>query len=265
MKKIIILTTAFLLFINTAFSQQKEEVFHLSWMTDGILLGGALTLDSTDLLCDKVLKLNRMELPSTFDLSSVPSIDRAFMNPYSKGLDLTASATEGLLFAAPAIFLTLDKKEYLTVYTMYLETVMWTWGLKELGKLCVNRIRPYMYYDNPPSKAIADGDWSNSFPSGHTSFAFSLAGFTTYVFAKYYPDSAWKYPVAGLSYTLAFTVGALRMASGNHFLTDVLTGAAIGSLCGFVVPWLHTITPHKKNDNVEISLSPLSLDINIKL
>ena len=30
------------------------------------------------------------------------------------------------------------------------------------------------------------------------------------------------------------------MASGNHFFTDVLAGAAIGTACGFIIPALHS-------------------------
>ena len=40
------------------------------------------------------------------------------------------------------------------------------------------------------------------------------------------------------------------MASGNHFLTDVLVGAAIGTVCGFAVPYMHTL--RMKNDNKNI-------------
>jgi undecaprenyl-diphosphatase len=68
-------------------------------------------------------------------------------------------------------------------------------------------------------------------------------------FAAEYPGSKWKIPVIAGSYTLAAGIAALRIASGNHFITDVLAGAAIGSLYGWLVPFLH----QRRNTNVAIT------------
>jgi hypothetical protein len=40
------------------------------------------------------------------------------------------------------------------------------------------------------------------------------------------------------SILLAGTTGYLRVASDQHYVTDVMVGAAVGSLSGFLVPWL---------------------------
>ncbi|MDR0411846.1 MAG: phosphatase PAP2 family protein [Treponema sp.] len=40
-------------------------------------------------------------------------------------------------------------------------------------------------------------------------------------------------------YTLAAEIASMRIVSGSHFLTDVLTGAAIGSFHGWIIPFLH--------------------------
>jgi membrane-associated phospholipid phosphatase len=37
----------------------------------------------------------------------------------------------------------------------------------------------------------------------------------------------------------AAAVGGLRIAAGKHFPTDILAGAAVGSLVGYLVPRLH--------------------------
>ena len=128
---------------------------------------------------------------------------------------------------------------------MYTETALIANGIKDITKLIVDRPRPYMYFDGYPQKEIEERDWCKSFPSGHTTMAFTAAAFNTYVFSKYFPDSPWRFVVAGGSYAIAVTTAALRLASGNHFATDVLTGAAIGTLCGFLVPYLHTLNTGK--------------------
>lgn len=272
-KSLCLLTSLLVLFsVCTAQETKKEfnlfgsgEVFQLSPVTDGIIFGAGAALVGTDILCEKILKVNRIEVPSAFDINTVPAIDRPFMNPYSKPLDLTATGIEMALFSTPLLFIPTGSSEWFTIGTMYVETLMWAYGIKELGKICVNRARPYMYFDNPPEKDIKSYDWANSFPSGHSAFSFAAASFTSYVFSQYYPDSKWKWVVTGGCYSLAATVGCLRMMSGNHFFTDVCTGALIGTACGILIPWLHTITPVNSSSNVQVSASPLCLNVNVKL
>jgi membrane-associated phospholipid phosphatase len=67
------------------------------------------------------------------------------------------------------------------------------------------------------------------FPSGHTATAFSVAT----VVARRYSRHRW---VPWLAYGLASTVAFSRATSGNHFLSDVFFGGAIGYSVGrFVV------------------------------
>ena len=170
---------------------------------------------------------------------------------------------------APAIFAVLPSSEWLTVGTMYAETLLFANGIKEWLKLLVYRARPYMYYEGYPQKKLADGDWNCSFPSGHTTLAFAGAAFTTMLYCQYFPDSKWKYTVAGASFGLAALTGALRIASGNHFFTDVLTGAIIGSICGIAVPYMHTKTFYdnhsKKKGSVNASIMPAGINLSFYL
>jgi len=63
-----------------------------------------------------------------------------------------------------------------------------------------------------------------SFPSGHTMTAFAIS----IALGHFYPDC--------LPYLLfvAASIGASRIILGMHFLTDVVVGAAIGLLLGYV-------------------------------
>jgi membrane-associated phospholipid phosphatase len=66
---------------------------------------------------------------------------------------------------------------------------------------------------------------SSSFPSGHTTLAFSAAT----VYAMEYKDK----PLVGIiSYSAASLVGLSRITENKHWATDVLAGAALGYLCG---------------------------------
>lgn len=76
-------------------------------------------------------------------------------------------------------------------------------------KYSVSRLRP-------------DGSERNSFPSGHTAIAFMTA---TMLSKEYGWRSPW-YTIGG--YTAASLAGVTRVLNNNHWLTDVVAGAAVG-------------------------------------
>ncbi len=106
--------------------------------------------------------------------------------------------------------------------------------LQECVKYAAARLRPYAWYGHlPPSPGAYDRDLS--FYSGHTSFAFATAASAGTIFAmRGYPGAP---EVLGLGLAAAAAVGYLRMAADQHYLTDVLAGAAVGGFVGFAVPW----------------------------
>lgn len=81
-----------------------------------------------------------------------------------------------------------------------------------------------------------------SFPSGHTSVAFTGAEILRREYGKEYPYIA----VAG--YTVATTVAVMRVYNNAHWATDVLAGAGVGILSASLAYWLApylTIKPTK--------------------
>jgi membrane-associated phospholipid phosphatase len=83
-----------------------------------------------------------------------------------------------------------------------------TYGAVFLVKALVHRQRPCA-----PSDCGSDSP-DFSFYSAHTALAFSTLGG----------------PRLAVSLPLAIGTGGLRIAAGKHYLTDVLTGAAVGAL-----------------------------------
>ena len=253
----------------TLFAESLSYVqpFSLKPLNEGIQLGFGLSLSGSALICEKFTDLKKNEYKAEdWKKSDVPTFDQLFMRPYSKPLHIVGTATMGLAMATPAIFAVMPNKEWFTIGTMYVETMLIANGIKEWTKLLVYRARPYMYFDNYPQDKVDDGDWNCSFPSGHTTLAFAGAAFTTMVFCQCFPESKWKYAVAGASFGLAAITGGLRMASGNHFFTDVLVGAVIGTAVGFTVPYLHTKSFYsnfeKKSGGAEASLSPAGFSVS---
>ncbi|MCR5172118.1 MAG: phosphatase PAP2 family protein [Treponema sp.] len=243
----------------------RGEVFALDGLKDGLIFGSGVLLSGGDLLLDNVLEFNRQKYdPSkVYDKDDVNAFDRFFMNSYSSSLDRAGDVGVALCLMTPAVLLATDKSEWFTVAAMYAETLLIANGIKELTKLCVTRARPYMYYDAStyPENDIKDGDFANSFPSGHSTMAFAGATFASYTFSKYFPDSPYRYAVTGGSYALALATAALRIKSGNHFMTDVMTGGAIGTVVGFLVPWMHTF--NNKND-LNVGLTGNGVFVRVK-
>lgn len=114
-----------------------------------------------------------------------------------------------------------------------------TWGLKRL----IDEERP-------------DGTDFDSFPSGHTTFAFAGAH---QLYKEYRRQSVWI-PVAG--YAVATAVGIDRVCRNRHHWYDVAASAAIGVLGTELGYWLgDKITGERSRYSVAVG--PQTLSINI--
>lgn len=106
--------------------------------------------------------------------------------------------------------------------------------VNKLTKVAFARRRPYKHFATEQTE-VDDPDEDVSFPSGHTSLAFSLAvAGGTVASIRGYKSAPW---VWGIGLTAAAATGYLRMAADQHYLTDVVGGAVMGGAIGFAVPW----------------------------
>jgi len=142
-----------------------------------------------------------------------------------------------------------------TYGVMYTQATLLAYGTRVLFRNNITRFRPY---DHDGSE-LGSNSRHDSFPSGHTTVAFMASTFLATTFSQEHPDSRWKRPLIIGSYTLAAGVGAMRVISGMHFVTDVLAGAALGSAFGWLVPTLH------RNPNNPIVFTGNGLVVSIKL
>lgn len=106
-----------------------------------------------------------------------------------------------------------------------------TFGLTIGMKYGVDRTRPFKTY---PFIHNVVYEGTPSFPSGHTSFAFSTATSASLAFPKWY--------VIAPAYLWACSVSYARMDLGVHYPSDVLGGAITGAgsayLCYKANKWL---------------------------
>lgn len=103
------------------------------------------------------------------------------------------------------------------------------------------RSRPYASGGNARDFDLGGGFSSStrrSFPSGHTSMAFTFASVVVEETSHRWPRA--HRVVAPLAYAAATGVGLARMYNDKHWASDVALGAAIGTLSGrLVVRYAH--------------------------
>lgn len=133
------------------------------------------------------------------------------------------------------------------------EAAFLTADLNQIVKLAVSRERPFVNAldDTEKRDTRRPADNNLSFFSAHSSVAFSMvvaAG--TVASLRGYRAAPW---VWAMGLPLAGFTGYLRIASDRHYLSDVLTGAVLGSALGFLIPFF--LHPRVDSKGPELSLS----------
>lgn len=192
------------------------------------------------------------------------SFDEQFIFPYNETISLASDITSALAMVAPSAFLFASPaSDWAEIGLTYGTTFLASYAIRTVLKDTIARPRPYQvpgHIDTRPDTS----DWDQSFPSGHTLMAFSSAAFTQTVFSLKYPASPYKTAVTATTWALAAATAVLRVASGNHFVTDVLSGAAIGSILGFAGPYL-THLMFKDKDNAPILMIGPTVGMQVSL
>jgi membrane-associated phospholipid phosphatase len=126
-----------------------------------------------------------------------------------------------------------------------LETLAISGAIQGATNVLVSRERPFgrnCGTDALPSDAIdcANSAHYRSFFSGHSSFSFTSAALIcTHHFKNELLGPPWDALSCAGGYALATTTATFRVVSDVHYASDILTGALMGTLVGYGVPWLH--------------------------
>lgn len=124
-------------------------------------------------------------------------------------------------------------------------------------KVVFGRARPFVDISNNHDFELFRGlrdDKYRSFPSGHVTNAFAFASTVSRETQMWWPKSRWY--IGPLMYGGATLVGLSRMYNNQHWASDVIGGAAVGTIIGLkVVTFQHS---HPRN-----SLDRAFLSVNI--
>ncbi len=167
------------------------------------------------------------------------------------GPDRAALGTAGVLAAGGLV---LQRRDWTRTSVRVVEALVYTKLVTGFAKSALNRSRPFGT-DSPFTANPGGFDSAHeelSMPSGHTARAFAVASVLAHQSGRWY--------VSVPAYGMAASVGVERVRSGDHWLTDVMVGGALGYLIGRSVttspsaPNEVTYTPILSTDQVGLSV-----------
>jgi membrane-associated phospholipid phosphatase len=235
--------------------EPRLHELRFDWARDGAITGvaGALWISSETFLkddlapaqcrwCDRAPDgtdtLNRLDRWGR-GLAGETEQSRSRANTWSNilGFGVVPASVLGLQYAvghgsgAPSRFFTQDA-------TIIIQSAVLSSLANQTVKFIVGRERPFVHQLPEDQKGLTAHPTDNnlSFYSGHTNLMFAMVVSAGTVAAmRGYENQAWIWAV-GLP--LATSVGLLRMGADKHYLSDVATGALLGSAFGLAVPLL---------------------------
>ncbi len=178
------------------------------------------------------------------DRGSVNALDRLGFDLLDPKAALAANVMAGIVPGAMAILDVVDAgithwRAWLADGVVIAEAVLWSGAAQDIVRRAVRRPRPYMYTPGLNASKRESAEASFSFFSGHTSNTFAMVTAAAYTFSLRHPHSKWQWLVWSLAMAGATTEPILRVLAGDHFPTDCIVGAVVGSASGILFPALH--------------------------
>ena len=163
-----------------------------------------------------------------FDSSMLLSIKDNLHGPIMDKVMVISTylGNEGMIWIIISALLMISKRYrkigFMALVALVLSTILGDGILKHV----VKRIRPSA--NIPAVNLLIVKPLSYSFPSGHTTSSFAVAG----VLAKYFKDYALEF------FSLASLIAFSRLYLYVHYPTDVLAGAVLGLICSGIVIYM---------------------------
>ena len=186
--------------------------------------------------------------------SDIIPFDQWSVHPYSQSMDEFSYIPFDASFAFPLVMFLVKKdtrQDFWKLSFLYWEALSVTGIFGAGAPYFIDRYRPYAYTSETSMEQRQVQNAKNSAFSGHVEVIATSTFFIAKVYGDYYPGSKWV--MYGFASVATAGMAYLRIKGGMHFPSDVLIGAAIGSLSGILVPHFHK---HKLLKNPNMSIMP---------
>ncbi len=238
---------------------KSESPFTLKPSIDYIILGsGTGTYLATYFVFDKNKSLSK-EYINSLSYNNINNFDQRAVHNWSVNAAYASKAAMALTISgmAPLVASSEIRNDALTIGIMSAETLIWALSIPQLSKITISRNRPYVYNESVDIKHKLESRATESFFSRTTTLAFASSVFSATLFDNYYPDSPYSKWIWAGTLSMASTAGYLKFYSGEHFPTDIITGAIMGSFIGWFIPHIHKNEKNNSND-ITFNIYPLS-------
>lgn len=222
-----------LLVAGTASAQPSREVYVLTPAGDAAVMGtSALAALLPHLFASEIIQ---PRCPCR--ASDVNDFDRFAVDLSSGAADVVSTVTLALAVLAPPALDVVElgaNRAFGQDAMVFAESLLVNAALVQIAKYATQRPLPRTYAG---VQALIDRPGGyRSFYSGHTSTAFTALATAAYTLRLRYGEHTWPWLVAA---GVGTSVAVERVLSGQHFPTDVIVGAIVGTTVGVVIPWLH--------------------------
>jgi len=222
---------------RAAEGQGSEHAYELSYELDLPILLLSASLSSSYLYMNQAAPPRCAPLCSRSDVNF---FDRPFAGLYSPTWETVGNVvTASTLVLVPAS-LFIHELSWRGVGDVLVvgEAILLTAAIQVPVSYAVNRPRPLLYSQKAPLAEREVPRSGGAFFSGHVANCLAATFVATTALRRTeHRQLAWAVLAVGLAGS-AF-VGVARVASGNHFPSDVLAGYAVGASIGIAVPALH--------------------------
>jgi membrane-associated phospholipid phosphatase len=264
----------FIVLFYNSYSQNTSP-YSLTLKHESVYAAYTISGLSVIYLLNNKLNTHTEEEISNLNAQDIWKIDRNTVTKYSDKTALlsdytTAGACAFSIGISALVSYRITKGSSMFVKQAGLLAVLWSETLAttmitaNIVKSSVQRTRPYVYNSNVPLEKRMEYDGRKSFFSGHTTFAASNTFFAAHVVSQYFPKTWLSYSTWAVAGLLPASVAYMRVDSGRHFPTDVITGYIVGAACGIVIPHLHTLQ-NKQNATVHMGISPQTISFVVRL
>jgi len=175
-------------------------------------IGTVLGVTFLSSFADKPLRTQFSDIERTYSTDKIAS----YANEYGNLL-VPAALTGGLYFGG----LLFKNNEIRTTGRILGEALIIGGIINSAGKLIIGRARPYLNEGNGTFRPFHWGDERWSFPSGHTTVAFTVSGVLSARIKRWWASAA--------LYSIATCTGLTRIYYDKHWFSDVVMGAILGT------------------------------------
>jgi membrane-associated phospholipid phosphatase len=221
----------------SAQAQVQDTIFHKTPLLTGkdAILLGAFTLGTVLVAPIDLQIARRLQDPGTQE--------NRFLRTSATGFRLLGDPGSFVTAAGIYVVGRIDGQRRVQALGLHsLESILFADVLGGGIKMLAGRQRPVVDVKNPYSFQLwrgFQGDQYRSFPSGHTITSFAFASTLTRETQFWWPHAGFY--VGTLFYGGAALVGLSRMYNNQHWASDVMAGAAIGTIVGLkVVKYTHS-------------------------